>query len=123
TQLADRGDYDAALAEIESMSRRAPEDFDLLFIRAQIYYRAGELDQARAALQQFVEVQAQREQATAPGATDAAAASADAYLLMSRIAQDQGDIDEAVAVLDRIDDPAVRYFVKLRQAALRASQG
>lgn len=123
TQLADRGEYDAALAEIQAMSRRSPEDFDLLFIRAQIHYRAGHLDQARAALQQFVDVQAQREQANAPGATDATAASADAYLLMSRIAQDQGDIEGAVTVLDRIDDPSVRYSVRLRQAALRASQG
>ena len=123
TQLAERGDYDAALAEVQSMSRRSPEDFDLLFIRAQILYRAGQLDLARAALQQFVEVQAQREQANAPGATDAPAASADAYLLMSRIAQDQGDIESAVTVLDEIDDPTVRYSVRLRQAALRANQG
>ncbi|MEI2416981.1 tetratricopeptide repeat protein [Orrella sp. JC864] len=123
TQLSDRGEHQAALAEIDAMARRAPEDFDLMFIRAQMLYRAGRLDQARQALQQFVDVQSQREQGTAPGSTDAVSASADAYLLLSRIAQEQGDIDEAVRVLDHVDDPSVRYSARLRQAALRASQG
>ncbi|VFR69069.1 FIG140336: TPR domain protein [plant metagenome] len=123
TQLSDNGDHEGALSEIESMSRRAPEDFDLMFIRAQILYRAGRLPEARGALEQFVEVQAQRERDTAPGTTDAVAASADAYLLLSRIAEEQGDLDGAVQALGRIEDPSVRYSARLRQASLRAKQG
>ncbi len=123
TQLSDRGDHEAALAELDAMARRAPEDFDLMFIRAQVLYRAKRLDQARQALQQFVDVQAQRESGTAPGSTDAVSASADAYMLLSRIAQDQGDLDEAVEVLNRVEDPSIQYSVRLRQAALRAQQG
>ena len=70
-QLADSGDYNAALAELQAMSRRSPEDFDLLFMQAQLAYKAGQLQQARTLLQQYLDVQNQRQRATVPGATDA----------------------------------------------------
>jgi len=123
SQLADRGDYDAALAELSSMARRAPEDFDLLFMQAQVNYRAGRLDDAQQLLRQYVDVQTQRGQTSLPGTTDAEVAVADAYLLLSRIAEDQGRLDDAIAELDRIDDPSVRYSARMRQAGLRAKQG
>jgi len=122
-QMADRGDYDAALAELQAMSRRSPEDFDLLFMQAQLAYKAGRKDQARTLLQQYLEVQDQRQEAIAPGATDAGAAEADARVLLSRIAEDQGRYDEAIAQLGKIDDPGLRYSAQMRQAALRAKQG
>ena len=122
-QLADRGQYDAALTELQAMSRRSPEDFDLLFMQAQLSYRAGHLDQARTLLQQYLEVQDQRQQASVPGATDAGAAATDAHVLLSRIAEDQGRYDDAVNELSGIDDPTMRYAAHMRQAALRAKQG
>ncbi|WP_154586129.1 tetratricopeptide repeat protein, partial [Bordetella pertussis] len=82
-QIADGGDYDGALAELQAMSRRSPEDFDLMFMQAQLAYKAGRLDQARGYLQQYLDVQNQRQMATAPGATDAGAAAADAHVLLS----------------------------------------
>jgi len=123
SQLADRGDYDDALAELTSMARRAPEDFDLLFMQAQVNYRAGRLDAAQRLLRQYVDVQTQRGQTSLPGATDADVAIADAYLLLSRVAEDQGRLDDAVAELDHIDDPGLRYSARMRQAGLRAKQG
>lgn len=122
-QIADGGDYDGALAELQAMSRRSPEDFDLMFMQAQLAYKAGRLDQARGYLQQYLDVQNQRQMATAPGATDAGAAAADAHVLLSRIAEDQGRYDEAIRELGRIDDPAMRYSAHMRQATLRARQG
>ncbi|MFJ1301820.1 tetratricopeptide repeat protein [Pseudomonadota bacterium AL_CKDN230030165-1A_HGKHYDSX7] len=122
-QLAERGDYDAAQAELQAMSRRSPEDFDLLFMQAQLAYKAGHLDQARSLLQQYLDVQNQRQQATAPGATDAGAAAADARVMLSRIAEDQGRFDDAIAELGRIDDPSMRFSAHMRQASLRARQG
>lgn len=122
-QMADRGDYDGALAELQLMARRAPEDFDLLFMQAQLAYKAGRKDQARTLLQQYLDVQNQRQEAIAPGASDAGAAEADARVLLSRIAEDQGNIDEAIAQLGQIDDPTLRYSAQMRQAALRAKQG
>ncbi len=122
-QMAEQGDYDGAQAELEAMSRHAPEDFDLLFIQAQVAYRAGRLDQARTLLGQYLDVQEQRQLSIAPGATTAAASASDAHILLARIAEDQGRYDEAVAELGRIQDPSMRYTAQLRQASLRARQG
>ncbi len=122
-QLADGGDYNGALAELQAMSRRAPEDFDLLFMQAQLAYKAGQLPQAKSLLQQYLDVQNQRQRATVPGATDAGAAAADAHVLLARIAEDQGQYDDAIAELGRIDDPTLRYSVRMRQAVLRAKSG
>ncbi len=122
-QLAERGDYDAALAELQAMSRRSPEDFDLYFMQAQLAYRAGRLDQARGLLGQYLQVQDQRQQASIPGSTDADAAATDARVLLARIAEDQGRYDEAIGHLDRIDDPSMRFSAHMRQATLRARQG
>ncbi|MGV2864867.1 tetratricopeptide repeat protein [Achromobacter sp. AGC39] len=122
-QLADSGDYNGALSELQAMSRRSPEDFDLLFMQAQLAYKAGQLPQAKTLLQQYLDVQQQRQRATVPGATDAGAAAADAHVLLSRIAEDQGNYDEAIRELGRIDDPTLRYSVQMRQAALRAKSG
>ena len=121
--IAERGDYDAALAELQAMSRRAPEDFDLLYLQAQLAYKAGHKDQARILLEEYLDVQNQRQEAIAQGATDAGAAEADARVLLSRIAEDQGQYDEAIAQLGKIDDPALRYSAQMRQAAIRAKQG
>ena len=122
-QMADRGDYDSALAELQAMSRRSPEDFDLLFMQAQLAYKAGRKDQARVLLEQYLDVQNQRQEAITPGASDAGAAEADARVLLSRIAEDQGRYDEAIAQLGQIDDPSLRYSAQMRQAGLRAKQG
>lgn len=122
-QMADAGDYNGALAELQAMSRRSPEDFDLLFMQAQLAYKAGQLPQAKTLLQQYLDVQNQRQRAIVPGATDAGAAAADAHVLLSRIAEDQGQYDEAIAELGRIDDPSLRFSARMRQAALRAKSG
>jgi len=123
SRMASRGDYDGASAELQAMSRRSPEDFDLLYLQAQLAYRAGQLDQARALAQQYLDVQDQRESATVPGASDAGDAADDAHVLLSRIAEDQGRYDEAIAELEGVDEPSLRYSLKMRQALLRARQG
>ena len=122
-QLAEAGDVQGALAELRAMARQAPEDFDLLLLQGQLLYQAQQPEEARRLLEQYVDVQNQRQSATAPGATDAGAAAAEAHILLSRIAEDQGRFDDAVAQLDRIDDPGLRYSSVLRQAGLRAEQG
>jgi len=121
--LADQGRHDEALAELHAMSRHSPEDFDLLYMQAQINYRASRLGAAQALLQEYVDIQAQRRSATMPGATDAGIALADAYMLMARIAERQGRIDDAVITLGRVDDPAMLHTVRLRQASLLARLG
>ena len=123
SHLADRGQFDAAMAELTSMAKRAPEDFDILFMQAQVAYRAKQLEKARGFLDQYVAVQAQRLRASAAaGATDAPAALAEAYQLLSSIAEEQGQLDEAVSLLAKIDDPSMRYTSRIRQALIRAKQ-
>ena len=122
-KLADQGDVQAALTELSLMSEQSPEDFDLLFIRAQLAYRDNRLQQAQRLLEEYVVVQSQRQSSMASGATDAGAALADAYTLLARIAQDQGSPDRAVEFLGRIEDPGARYSARLRQATIRAEQG
>jgi tetratricopeptide (TPR) repeat protein len=122
-QMVKDGKYDEALAELDAMSRRTPEDFDLLYMQAQVAYRAHRPDQARALLGQYLDVQEQRQRSTAPGATMASASASDAHVLLARIDEDQGRIDDAIAELGRIRDPAMRYDAQLRQAVLIARQG
>ena len=123
SHLADRGQFEAAMAELRSMAKRSPEDFDLLFMQAQVSYRAKQLEQARGFLDQYVAVQSQRLKASAaPGATDAPAALAEAYQLFSKIAEEQGQLDEAVSLLAKIEDPSMRHISRIRQALIRAKQ-
>jgi tetratricopeptide (TPR) repeat protein len=122
-QLSDRGRYDESLTELQAMARRAPEDFDLLFMQAQVAYKAKRLDDARSYLREYLDVQSQRKSAIVPGATDATAAASDARVLLARIAEDQGKYDEAIAELGRIDDPTMRFQARMRQANLRAKEG
>lgn len=122
-QLAETGDVQGALDELELMSAQYPEDFDLLFVRAQLAYQDNRLSESRRLLLQYVDVQSQRQDAIASGASDAAAALADAYQLLARIAQDENDLDQAVAWLGRIQEPSARYPARLRQAMIRAEQG
>jgi tetratricopeptide (TPR) repeat protein len=123
SQLADRGDFDGALTDLQQMTRQSPEDFDLLFMQSQLAYKAGRLDQSRNLLNQYLEVQQQRQRAIRAGSTDAGAAVADAHVLLARIAEDQQRYDDAIGELGRIDDPTLRYSARLRQAAIRAKQG
>jgi tetratricopeptide (TPR) repeat protein len=123
SHLADQGQFEAAMSELTAMAKRSPEDFDLLFMQAQVAYRAKKLEQARLFLDQYVAVQAQRlRAAAAAGATDAPVALAEAYQLLSKIAEEQGQLDEAVNLLAKIDDPSMRYSSRVRQALIRAKQ-
>lgn len=122
-RLTEQGDFDGALAELADMAKASPEDFDLLYLQSQVAYRAKRLDQSQRFLEQYVAVQTQRGSANEVGATDASNALADAYTMLSRIAEDQQRYDEAIAYLGKIEEPAARYPARLRQASIRASQG
>ncbi len=122
-RLAEQGDFDGALTELADMAKGSPEDFDLLYLQAQVAYRAKRLNQSQQFLEQYVAVQTQRGNATELGATDASNALADAYTMLARIAEDQQLYDQAIAYLGKIEEPAARYPARLRQASLRALQG
>jgi len=123
-QLSEQGDFDGAMAEVASMARRTPEDFDLMFIQAQLAVRAKRLDEAKKFLDQYISVQKQRERSAPEGATDAGAALSDGYQLRSRILEEQGRLDDAFADLALVTDPSSAYFAaRMRQAVIRGKQG
>jgi len=119
TQWAERREFDLAMAELAAMAKLDPEDIDLVFMQGQIAYRAKRLPEARNLLEQYVSRQSQRQS----GAPDEGSGLVDAYQLLSRIAQDQGFFDDAVSLLDKIQEPSARHNARVRQAAIRAQQG
>lgn len=119
TQWAERREFDLAMAELVTMAKLDPEDIDLVFMQGQIAYRAKRLPEARNLLEQYVSRQSQR-QSDAP---DEGSGLVDAYQLLSRIAQDQGFFDDAVSLLDKIQEPSARHNARVRQSAIRAQQG
>jgi tetratricopeptide (TPR) repeat protein len=119
TQWAERREFDLAMAELVAMVKLDPEDIDLVFMQGQIAYRAKRLPEARNLLEQYVSRQSQRQL----GASDEGSGLVDAYQLLSRIAQDQGFFDDAVSLLDNIQEPSARHNARVRQAAIRAQQG
>jgi len=122
-QWAERRDFEVATAELVAMARLAPDDFDLVFMQAQIAYRAKRLPEARSLLEQFVSLQTQRESSTADSLSEQGSGLVDAYQLLSRIAQEQGFFEDAVSLLDKIKEPTARHNARVRQAAIRAQQG
>src|SRR5690625_6953670 len=56
-------DYDRhrdALSLLDDMSEHNPEDFDLMFIEAEVYRQGGDYEQAKALLHAYIEVETQR---------------------------------------------------------------
>jgi len=118
--LSKAGRDDEALDELQAMARHAPEDFDLLYMQAQVQLGAGRLAAARALLHQYIDVQSQRRDANRPDASDAGSSLADAWVLLARIAEREDRLGEAVALLAKVDDESMRHAVRLRQALLLA---
>ena len=123
-QLSDRGRYSEAMAEVQSMLRNAPEDFELLFVQAQLAARAKQWPDAKKFIDQFINVQTQRKGAGPDGASDAGVALSDAYQFRAGVFEEMGRLDDAYADLSLIKDPATAVFAaQMRQAAIRGKQG
>lgn len=112
------GSYDLALDELKRMSESYPEDFDLLYYRAQVEYQAGRLDEAVAQLEQYLSVQKQVREAVPDEQTTAQASVSDAYFLMAKIYEDLKNYRKALEVLAQIDEPSVRNDLLIEQASL-----
>jgi len=123
SRLAERGDYSAALALVQQMRRNAPENFDLQFTEAEVNFRAGRLDAAKALLNDYITVQTQRRQSLDDKASDAMADASDARLMLVRIAEQEGKLHEAIDQLKRIDEPALEFQVRVHEATLYGRLG
>jgi tetratricopeptide (TPR) repeat protein len=123
SHLVDRHDIAGALAQVQKMRQEAPEDFDLLYTEAEVNFRAGRYDQAKALLEEYINVQTQRRQSVDDRTTNALADSSDARLLLVQIAEKQNRLADAIAQLGLIDEPALRFQARIHQAVLQARMG
>lgn len=123
SRLVDLREYDAALRHLAELRRQAPEDFDLLYTEAEVQVRAENPERAKVLLNEYISVQNQRRQFLNDNATNAVADASDARLLLVRIAEQQGDLPEAIAQLDLIDDPSLRFQAQVHKAVLQARHG
>ncbi len=123
-RLVDRREFGAALAQVKAMRQRAPEDFDLLYTEAEVNIRAERYDDAKALLNEYINVQTQRRQAMRDDkASSAGSDASDARLLLVQIAEKQGKLKEAIAQLDLIDDPSLNFQAQIHKAVLLSRQG
>jgi len=122
-RLVSRNEFQAALQQVQAMRQRSPEDFDLLFTEAEVNIRAERYDQARALLNEYINVQTQRRAAIADKASNAAADASDARLLLVQIAEKENRLDEAIAQLDQIEDGSLRFQAQIHKAVLQARLG
>lgn len=123
SRLLDRHEFDAALSLVDELRHQAPEDFDLLYTEAEINAKAERYDRAQALLNEYINVETQRRQSLRDNASNAQSNASDARLLLVQIAVKQGRLDDAIAQLDLIDDPAVRFQAQIHKAVLQARQG
>src|SRR5690606_27395697 len=124
SRLASGGRLDQALARINAMRAQAPEDFDLLYVEAEVNIRGERYERAKELLNEYINVQTQRRRSIANDhVSNALADASDARLLLVRIAEQQGNFDEAIEQLGLIDDPALQFQARIHQAVLIAKQG
>ena len=122
-RLVDRKDFEGALALVHRMRQAAPEDFDLLYTEAEVNFQAGRYDQAKALLNEYINVQTQRRQSIDDRASNAMSDASDARLLLVKIAEKQNQLDEAIKQLELIDDPALVFQARIHQAVLQGRLG
>lgn len=124
SKLSDEGRLDDALERINIMQEQNPEDFDLLYVEAEVNMRGERFDRAKALLNEYINVQTQRRRSIAnDSVSNALADASDARLLLVRIAEQEGNLDEAITQLGLIDDPTIRFQAQIHQAVLMGKQG
>lgn len=122
-RLVDFSRYDDALEQIAIMQNRNPEDFDLLYIQAEINIRAERYEQAKQLLNEYINVQNQRRQSLDDGLTTALSSISDARLSLVQIAEKQHDLHEAIRQLGFIEEPALQFQIHVHRAVLEARLG
>lgn len=101
TDLFQRGDYAAAIAQGESILKADPKNFEVLHLLARAYANKGQHDKAASLCQQMLEI---KPQAAAP------------YFLLAHLAEAQGDPEEAKKQFKKViylDPSCVAAYLEL----------
>lgn len=120
--LVQRGDFDGALKEVRAMSRHSPEDFELLYLHGAISYEAGRPRDAEKWLNEYIQVESGRRNASRDE-FDPTSSLSDAQLLLARIAEEEGRYDRAVEILGTMEATEGAFLARLQQAVVRGKQG
>ncbi len=103
-----------ARKQLAILTREHPELAEPWLLDGLLSLQQGQLDAASAALQRYLALQP---------AESAARGSTQARLLLSQVAEKQGQLDLALSWLDPIDDADAQSAVQSRRALLMARQG
>lgn len=122
-RLVDHERHDEALALLHQMSEHNPEDFDLMFIEAEVYRQGGRLEQAKKMLREYIEVQKQRRLTVDDSVSTALSRISDARLALVQIAEQEEDYPEAIRQLDLIEEPGFAFQARVHRAVLEARMG
>ncbi|MBC7204266.1 MAG: tetratricopeptide repeat protein [Pusillimonas sp.] len=122
-RLTEAGRVDQALMQVKAMREAAPENFDLLYTEAEVNARSERYEQAKALLNEYIAVQMQRRESIEDKASNAIADASDARLMLVRIAERQGNFDEAIEQLGLIDDPSLIFQSQIHKAVLYGRVG
>lgn len=120
--LVQRDDFDGALKEVRAMSRHSPEDFELLYLHGAISYEAGRPRDAEKWLNEYIQVESGRRNASRDE-FDPTSSLSDAQLLLARIAEEEGHYDRAVEILGTMEATEGAFIARLQQAVVRGKQG
>lgn len=123
SHLARQGKVDEALKLVEQLQRRAPEDFDLMRVEAELNLQAGRLSRAKELLRAYIQVQTQRRASIDDQSSSAVSDASDARLLLVQIAQKEDNLHEAIEQLDQVEDPALMFQAQIHKAVLYGRLG
>ncbi|HBT33163.1 MAG TPA: hypothetical protein DEB15_10195, partial [Pusillimonas sp.] len=122
-RLTESGRVEQALTQIQAMREAAPENFDLLYTEAEVNARSERYEQAKALLNEYIAVQMQRRESIDDKASNAIADASDARLMLVRIAERQGNLEEAIEQLGLVDDPSLIFQSQIHKAVLYGRMG
>lgn len=107
-----------AYAQALRATSEVPSYADGWLVQGTLEYQNKKTDQAQASLTQFLKL---RNATTSPAPQDAGMVQA--YLILSQIAEQRQNLDEALAYLQKIDGAQEPLRIESRKAALLARQG
>ena len=116
--------YPAALAQAVQLTREQPDFADAWLVRGSIEFQNQDLQQAEQSLSRYLAVLPQSRTQEDPDEDSLTPRGiVQAYLLLSQIAEKQGDFAKAQSILARINSPQDIARVQIRRAMMFAKQG
>lgn len=115
--LIDQQKFVQARTQTDQLLHSHPEFANAWLVRGSLEFQDQQMAQAQASLKKYLSLaEGDTTQASEPGL-------AQAYILLSQIAEQQGQPQEALAYVDRIQRPQDYVRAQMRRASLMAHQG